>query len=551
MANPGLNKTLLEFLKKLTILCVEDREDTRIIYQFFFENLVAKIIFANDGEEGFEKYQQNNIDFIITDNYMPKLNGLELIAKIREIDEHIPIILVSAFNNTEVLSEALNLNINSFVQKPIKQEEVISAVEKATKVLIANNYLKDKDEYQLYQENLGFSKELNILRNDYYYQMIDSDGISLVDFLYNPIDIMSGDAYSARRIDEHSTFYLMVDGMGKGVSASLTSMIITSFVNYLFDKMIYLGNYNMHMLVSEAIKFIKPILLEEEALAIDFIVINNEEKKLYYSKFAMPVLLMQNIENNILRIKSNNPPLSKYSIDFDIDSYDISNVTKFLIYSDGIVENETKYEQRAYADFIEKDFLNSFTREEFKDSFFEKIGKQEDDITLIFIKNIHETKTDIAHQKFESKLSVVEDEASEWYSNIWKDTGCDQKIAYQAALVFTELLMNAYEHGSLGIDKREKHRLLDEDIYFESLLEKEKMCTKLIDVTVSKIVYNDTVYIITLIEDDGKGFDTQSLSEIFRNSQIFNGRGVFVSRKNSLGIYYNEKGNSVLYLNKI
>ena len=56
---------------------------------------------------------------------------------------------------------------------------------------------------------------------------------------------------------------------------------------------------------------------------------------------------------------------------------------------------------------------------------------------------------------------------------------------------------------------------------------------------------------VTQITDEGDGFDTQILSEIFRNSKIFNGRGVFISRKNSLGIYYNTKGNLVLYINKI
>jgi two-component system, HptB-dependent secretion and biofilm response regulator len=56
---------------------------------------------------------------------------------------------------------------------------------------------------------------------------------------------------------------------------------------------------------------------------------------------------------------------------------------------------------------------------------------------------------------------------------------------------------------------------------------------------------------VTQITDEGDGFDTQILSKIFRNSTKFNARGVFVSRKNSLGIYYNSKGNSVLYLNKI
>lgn len=58
-------------------------------------------------------------------------------------------------------------------------------------------------------------------------------------------------------------------------------------------------------------------------------------------------------------------------------------------------------------------------------------------------------------------------------------------------------------------------------------------------------------YVITKIIDEGDGFDTNILSEIFRNKALFNGRGVFVSRRSSLGIYYNQKGNEVLFLHKI
>ena len=172
--------------------------------------------------------------------------------------------------------------------------------------------LQEKQEYNSYQEDLAFAKELNILRNDFYYQMIDSTNISLVDFLYQPLDMMSGDAYTARRIDEHRSFYLIVDGMGKGLSASLTAMLMTSFINHIIDKMIEHDSFSLDILIKESMSYMKPILLEEEVLAIDYILFDSAYDTLSYAKFAMPASLMQDRENNIIRIKSNNPPLSKY-----------------------------------------------------------------------------------------------------------------------------------------------------------------------------------------------------------------------------------------------
>lgn len=410
--------------------------------------------------------------------------------------------------------------------------------------------LEEKQSYNAYQEDLAFAKELNILRNDFYYQMLEGTSTSLVDFLYQPLDVVSGDAYTARHIDNHRVFYLIVDGMGKGLSASLTAMIMTSFINHLIDKMVEHDSFSLDILVKESMDYIKPILLDEEALAIDYILFDNHYNTLHYAKFAMPAFLLQDRENNIIKIKSNNPPLSKWQSSFVIEEYPIENIEKFLFYTDGIVENSVITDKKSYSEHIEDDFKHSFTREELKVKIFEKLDIQEDDLTLIFINKLNLTGSTIATEEFETSLEAI-DKANEWYTNQWNKLTTNQKSCYSANLVFTELFMNAYEHGNLGIDSARKHNLLEDDTYFDTLLEEEEKCDKKIYVKLYQIQNFDTTYVITHIKDEGEGFDTQILSEIFRNSRTFNGRGVFVSRKNSMGIYYGTAGNSVLYLSQI
>ena len=410
--------------------------------------------------------------------------------------------------------------------------------------------LQEKHKYNSYQEDLAFAKELNILRNDFYYQMIDSEHVTLVDFLYQPLDLISGDAYTARRIDNHRTFYLIVDGMGKGLSASLTAMIMTSFINHIIDKMIEHDSFSLDILIKESMAYMKPILLEEEAVAVDYILFDTAYDTLSCAKFAMPASLMQDRGRNIKKIKSNNPPMSKYQRDYKIDEYSVKDIEKFLFFSDGMVENMTSNGTDTYANYIEDDFKNSFTRESLKRKFFERVDEAEDDITLIFINRIPFEEAVSYEKDFNSTLEDFE-RASKWYEELWSDYNDDAKTVYQAGLVFTELYMNAYEHGSLGIDSKTKHKLLDDDTYFETLKSKEAACSKKISVKVSQLKCIDSSFIITQITDEGEGFDTQILSEIFRNSKTFNGRGVFVSRSNSLGIYYNAEGTSVLYLHKI
>lgn len=545
------------YLKSLTVLCVEDSAVIRFLYETILQDKVNKIVFSNDGEEGYKQFTKEPVDIVITDYLMPRLNGIEMIEKIRQSDPKIPIILVTAIEEIDVVVKALQLNVSNFLKKPIHADTVMQAVENVSKILLSEKLLEEKkeeklkllkkrSEYVSYQEELAFAKELNILRNDFYYQMLDTEHFAFIDFFYKPLDTLSGDAYSARRVDENRTFCLVVDGMGKGLSASLSAILLTTYVNHLIDILAF----DLHEIITRTLRYISPILLDEEALSVDFILLDCSLSEMTYAKFSMPASLVQTEDNRVVKIKSNNPPLSKYTQEFTLSSYDTKNVVKFLFFSDGMVENSIKEDDALYAQRIENDFLQALSKEEMRTRFLEAIDEQTDDVTFIFIHKLKIEHRAIATRIIPSRLSEIEN-AGEWYSELWDTLTTDPKLSASAGIVFTELLMNAYEHGNLGLDARSKQRHLDDDTYFATLATLEKECTKTVTVSLYRVVYHDTAYIITTIADEGEGFDTNILSYIFRHSQTFNGRGVFVSRRSSLGIYYNAQGNFVLYLHKL
>ncbi len=555
-----INTSALDYLRSLTLLCVEDNETTQLIYTYIFQDIVKEIIFANNGKDGLEKFALYDIDIVLSDYNMPLLNGIEMIKHIREIDAKVPIVLVTAIQEVDVIIEALQLGVTNFLKKPIVASEMVHAVENAAKIAIADRYLKEqreqkiqefekKEKYNSFQEKLAFAKELNILRNDFYYQMHENSSVVLIDFFYKPLDILSGDAYSAREIDADKQFYFIIDGMGKGLSASLSSMLLTSFINYTIDKNV--KAFDLQKTINEAVTYIKPILLDEEAIAADFIVIDYKNLTIEYAKFAMPPSLMQSSKNEIVKVKSNNPPLSKYTNETKVSSLDISDMFKFLFYSDGVIENSVREGNKLYANYLEKDFLSSFTKDELREKILWKTQEQEDDMTFIFLNRLHCISAPVAIKKsFPTSLSAV-DEANEWYATLWSSLTDDYKLAYNAGVVFTELFMNAYEHGNLGLSSVEKHALMEEDNYFSTLEKLEESSDKKIEVCINTLHYNNNRYITTTIRDEGKGFDTQILSDIFRDRKNFNGRGVYISRQASLGIYYNAKGTSVLFLHRI
>lgn len=559
------NDLVREHFKSLTLLCVEDMQTTLLIYEAVFNPLFKEVVTVKSAQEALLILQEKKIDIVLTDYDMPGMNGIEMITHIRKSDKKIPIILVTGISDIDVVIEALNLRISNFLQKPIDVESLLEVMERTVKLIVADETiekeeqaklqkLQERDHYFSYQEELGFLKELNILRNDFYYQKVGVKSQCLIDFIYMPLDTLSGDAYSARCIGHERYFYLIVDGMGKGISASFTSILMAAFVNYKIDKMIAgKHGFDLHYLVKESMQYIQPILLEYEMLAISFVELNAQKKEMNYALFSMPPMLVEKRDGCIEKIVSNNPPLSSYTTDFKVSTYSIEDAVKYLIYSDGLNENSLKYEEDMYSLYIQEDFKNSFTREDFKNKFLERIDTPEDDITAIFLHHIDLNNKLVVHKTIQSSMAEVE-HTQEWYEHFISQFTDDDAILNNMTLTFTEMILNAHEHGNMGLDYNSKHKMISDGSYWTYLEELEDKLSKVkkIDIKLYKINYGSNQnYLVTNIQDEGMGFDTQILTKILRNRDGFNGKGVYISRKLSLGIYYNKIGNDVLFIHKL
>jgi diguanylate cyclase (GGDEF)-like protein len=123
-----------ELLKSITILYVEDEISLQNDICQNIEPFVNKIIRANDGQEGVALFLDNRdeIDLIVSDILMPKMNGIEMISAIREYDADIPVIFTTAFNDSKYMKETIELSIISYILKPIDVEMLLKSIEKAS-----------------------------------------------------------------------------------------------------------------------------------------------------------------------------------------------------------------------------------------------------------------------------------------------------------------------------------------------------------------------------------------------------------------------------------
>ncbi|MGM0624011.1 MAG: response regulator transcription factor, partial [Campylobacterota bacterium] len=107
MIEQSTNVQLRKYLKELNILCVDDAKSIRDSYKHILNSYFKEVYIVADGVEALEMFKKKSIDIVITDYMMPNMNGLELTKELRKIDKIVPIILVTAMKESEILQEAL------------------------------------------------------------------------------------------------------------------------------------------------------------------------------------------------------------------------------------------------------------------------------------------------------------------------------------------------------------------------------------------------------------------------------------------------------------
>ncbi|AHC15958.1 response regulator transcription factor [Salinispira pacifica] len=109
----------------MDILVVDDEPAiVRLFQQRFRREIRAgklTLHFASDGSEALEIFNSSKAEvvMILSDINMPGMSGLELLEKIREMDDAIPVYMISAYENEEYSRQSTELGANGFIPKPL------------------------------------------------------------------------------------------------------------------------------------------------------------------------------------------------------------------------------------------------------------------------------------------------------------------------------------------------------------------------------------------------------------------------------------------------
>lgn len=169
MANIDLVQ-LTQQTKKLTAMVVEDEKVTNELLSSTFNNFFSKVTSCFDGEEALQAYNKANPDIVFVDIIMPGMDGIELARKIRAQNSNQIIIVISASNDIEKISESIEVGVNSFIQKPIDTKKIIELLSGITAMINKKRKVETKtfsislplDLYDLVNDN---AKEESISKN--------------------------------------------------------------------------------------------------------------------------------------------------------------------------------------------------------------------------------------------------------------------------------------------------------------------------------------------------------------------------------------------------
>ena len=115
---------MYKYLKEKTVLYIEDEKTIRDNVTELISEHFAYFHTASSAEEGYQIFQNESINIIITDIEMASMSGLDLLEKIRETDNKIHLVVMSAHTKIEYLLEAIPFKLEQYVVKPLTSKKI-------------------------------------------------------------------------------------------------------------------------------------------------------------------------------------------------------------------------------------------------------------------------------------------------------------------------------------------------------------------------------------------------------------------------------------------
>jgi two-component system, HptB-dependent secretion and biofilm response regulator len=543
----------------LTLLLVEDDFLSRSMLLMRVDTLFKEVLVAADGAEGFRLFCEHQPDIVLTDQVMPVASGLDLLHLIRGTGAKTPVILMTSLDE-KVLLEAINCGVERFIPKPFDFNLLFRTLNSVARE-VANErsleqhrdqeveLLRYRDAYNSMQQESARRKERHVVRHDLRHQALKGAGGVrwAIMVAYAPHDIMCGDGYSVRHLFDGRQLIFMVDAMGSGMSASLTAMLTTSFFNYQVENVHLWEKFTLQIFLKRFQEYLCSILLEDEVLSCGFFLLDLVREEVETAVFALPPLLLRGIDGSVRKVCGQNPPLGIYPCQIRTSTLSLANQAGFLVLTDGVSDAQLK-EGGAYREVLESDYRASPTLKALQRRFQKRTVPEDlDDLTLLHLRRLDFDFDWTWEGKPALTLAGLSLATRQLLGALSAHLPLDPTDHDEIEVILTEALINALEHGCLGIDRQEKAKLLLSGHYEDALA--QMTLPPGAAITLGATLWRGAAQPLLLIEvqDSGPGLPGNDLRAPAARAAL-NGRGLRLIANYSDALFTDGPGGHLIIL---
>lgn len=131
-------------MNEIKVLLAEDEQTLALIIKDTLEAQGFIIETAKNGEEGLQKFFMEKPDVLVADVMMPKMDGFEMVKRIRLSDKHTPVLFLTARSAINDVVEGFELGANDYLKKPFGMQELIVRIKALTGRLMMQTEEKEK-----------------------------------------------------------------------------------------------------------------------------------------------------------------------------------------------------------------------------------------------------------------------------------------------------------------------------------------------------------------------------------------------------------------------
>ncbi|WP_080848560.1 SpoIIE family protein phosphatase [Cytobacillus gottheilii] len=326
----------------MRILVVDDNEANLYVIQNILKRAgYLDLLTFTSADAMFNYFQESShiigeslADVILMDIMMPEMDGIEACRLLQESQrlKDIPVIFVTALEDSNKVAEALDAGGMDYVMKPINKVELLARIRVAIRLKEEKDWHMEQEEKIKTELDLATQVQMSVLS-----EPLNFDNL-LIKASYLPANKLAGDLYYWRKIEENRYAIIQLDMMGHGISASLVCMFISSVLRDLMRT-----DPDPEYVMQELNKWMNGLNKHNGQIPYYFtaiyLVLDTEEKTVQYVNAGHPSGIALLDEKEVIELSNNTYAIGFFDdIEIKKTTFTYTDSLQLLLVTDGIVE---------------------------------------------------------------------------------------------------------------------------------------------------------------------------------------------------------------------